>query len=281
MQSPENQGIDLLDDATQEKTNSQENDLREEKPEKVNMHTMARWLALVVFLAAAVSAILLTRNGEQVELSPAQDDIEPIKSAKTPEPIYIHPSKDNVAVAEVPKPVPLPKNAGAYIQSVFGALDDTNYVAVVEKYEMLHEEGLFDLRLNPNVKGADHNFQLQANEQVVYDATSGLFWQKNGSEKPMKMDPALDYIKSLNMDEFGGFRDWRLPTLQEAIALMQPQRNATGLYIANIFGQKQYWTWTREALPAGFFWIVLYKYGYCGLSSNYSSYDFYVRAVRP
>jgi hypothetical protein len=40
---------------------------------------------------------------------------------------------------------------------------------------------------------------------VLYDAASGLMWQKGGSILPMAYAQTSQYIKRLNADKFAGF----------------------------------------------------------------------------
>lgn len=130
---------------------------------------------------------------------------------------------------------------------------------------------------NPDVKGFPNGFELQQNGKVVVDTISGLNWQQSGSGG-MDYEKAKAYIKHLNADRFAGFNDWRLPTLEEAMTLMEPQESG-GLYIDPVFDRSQRWIWTADQESASVAWVVNFSHGYC--YSNFSRYGyFYVRAVR-
>jgi hypothetical protein len=73
---------------------------------------------------------------------------------------------------------------------------------------------------NPGGTGFDNDFEI-INNRVVYDKASRLMWQRGGSEKYLFVDQTQDYIDSLNRVGFAGYRDWRLPTLEEAMSLME------------------------------------------------------------
>lgn len=89
---------------------------------------------------------------------------------------------------------------------------------------------------------------------------------------------AEKYILDLNNQNFGGYSDWRLPTLEEAMALMEPQEKDDGLHIDKVFDKKQDWIWTSSKPSAGVAWKVDFYYGGCFTSNvNLNSY---VRAVR-
>jgi len=76
---------------------------------------------------------------------------------------------------------------------------------------------------------------------------------------------------------FAGF-DWRLPTLEEAMSLMKPVQNETGLFIDPLFDRTQEWIWTADKVSASRAWYVYFIIGHC---STLDIDDLsYVRAVR-
>ena len=129
---------------------------------------------------------------------------------------------------------------------------------------------------NPNGKGIDNDFVLQQSGQVVLDRATGLIWQQGGSLR-MNYEKAQEYIADLDRRKVGGFDDWRLPTLEEAMALMEPQKQSNGLYIEPIFDKTQPWIWTADKESASRAWSVHFGNGHC-----FSDIDvgFHVRAVR-
>jgi hypothetical protein len=120
--------------------------------------------------------------------------------------------------------------------------------------------------MNPNGKGIVHQYQLQKDSLVVYDGATKLYWQRSGSEKALLYDDALAYIDSLNRVKFADYIDWRLPTLEEAMSLMEPeQKNVglfnVGLFIDPVFDSEQIWIWTASKQSAGRAWCVFF-YGW-------------------
>ena len=73
--------------------------------------------------------------------------------------------------------------------------------------------------------------------------------------------------------------DWRLPALEEAMSLMEGNRNSEGLYIDSIFVSRQEWIWTSDLYSASAAWSVDFDFGYCD-SSGMEVSSSYVRAVR-
>ena len=102
-------------------------------------------------------------------------------------------------------------------------------------------------------------------------------WQPSGSDDKMNLDSALDWIVSRNARKVGGFDDWRLPTLEEALSLMSKDVQ-DGIHIDQIFDNRQtsIWTIDREGDSAG--WIVNYDDGFCHRDNV--EREHFVRAVR-
>ena len=84
------------------------------------------------------------------------------------------------------------------------------------------------------------------------------------------------YVDTLT---YAGFDDWRLPTLEEAMSLMEPKMNEHGLYIDPIFDRKQRWIWTADKHSASRAWLVHFGTGICYYHDVAHSTN-YVRAVR-
>ena len=94
----------------------------------------------------------------------------------------------------------------------------------------------------------------------------------------MVYSEAEKYIRELNNKSFAGFTDWRLPTLEEAMSLMETQKKNGNLYSDSKFGQTQRSIWTADKDSAGRAWFVAFGYGVCyrlGVDGG-----IYVRAVR-
>ncbi|HXB21293.1 MAG TPA: DUF1566 domain-containing protein, partial [Candidatus Solibacter sp.] len=90
---------------------------------------------------------------------------------------------------------------------------------------MTVSHGFYHANWNTTGKGTPHRYDVQVlrSAPVVVDSTTGLMWQRDGSG-PQLMDrqEAKAYARSLNARKFGGFDDWRLPTLEEAMSLITP-----------------------------------------------------------
>ncbi len=130
---------------------------------------------------------------------------------------------------------------------------------------------------NPAGKGIQHKYEAAESGKVIVDKTTGLMWQQSGSENYMVYSDAQEYIKELNRQEFAGYSDWRLPTLEEAMSLMEREKK-NGLYIDPVFERKQEWIWTADKESASRAWVVYFYGGGCYHSVLLD--NIYVRAVR-
>jgi hypothetical protein len=142
--------------------------------------------------------------------------------------------------------------------------------------QMLVQQDFYDYHWNKSGEGQVHDFEKQRNGKVVLDRATGLMWQRAGSTDRMPHADAQQYIRQLNAQEFAGFSDWRLPTLEEAMSLMEP-RWVDGLYIDPIFDKSQKWIWTADRASANAVWVVGFLIGHCYPEETA---DTSVRAVR-
>jgi len=146
--------------------------------------------------------------------------------------------------------------------------------------KMLQENDFFHTNWYWMGKGIQHDYKVierQGNKLVV-DQTTGLTWQQSGS-KEMWFEDAQYHIQDLNKGTYGGYKDWRLPTLEEAMSLVEPARKNGKLYIDSVFDKTQSYIWTADKLDASGAWVVDFLSGSCFNHRVYSGVD-YVRAVR-
>ncbi len=126
--------------------------------------------------------------------------------------------------------------------------------------------------------GFDNGFEVREGGEVVYDHASGLMWQKSGSYEQMDYDEVNAYVDQLNHNQFAGYNDWRLPTVEEAMSLMEPTENNDRLYVDSVFDKNQMWIWTSDSYSASSAWTVDFSSGCYYYYNDFTSS--YVRAVR-
>lgn len=140
---------------------------------------------------------------------------------------------------------------------------------------MLTKHDFFDSRKHQEGKGMTHLYELRG--KLVMDHATGLMWQQSGSASYRTYADAEKYIRDLNNQRFAGYNDWRLPTLEEAMSLMESKK-VDGLYLDSVFERKQEWIWTADKNSAERAWYVGFGDGLCAFYgiAHFTS----VRAVR-
>ena len=121
-------------------------------------------------------------------------------------------------------------------------------------------------------------------DSVIIDHATGLIWHQSGSDKEMDWPEAKQWVKDLNEKGYAGYSDWRLPAVEEAISLMEPDINTSSLYIDSVFDAIQTGIWTGdENDSAGYLdgvWSVRFNGGYGGGNACWV-YDNASNHVRP
>ncbi len=114
-------------------------------------------------------------------------------------------------------------------------------------------------------------------EDVVHDRTTGLMWtRKNVGSKRLTWSDAKTACAAVRE---GGFEDWRLPTIQELLSLLDYSRRQPAIDSAFECESAWYWSATPySASPSVCAWLV----GFSGGGSLYGGQggEGYVRAVR-
>jgi hypothetical protein len=147
---------------------------------------------------------------------------------------------------------------------------------------MIQDKGFYERDWNWIGKGIEHQYEILdiKDNGIIVDHTTDLVWQEGGSPKEWSYENAKKWIKELNEKGYANCHDWRLPTMEEAMSLMEPQGNNDGLYINSKFSYKQDWIWTcDEAERSRAAWVVGFAGGKC-VDGSYLYYGSYVRAVR-
>ena len=117
---------------------------------------------------------------------------------------------------------------------------------------------------------------------IVVDHATGLMWQASGSSKPLvPWQAAKDFVEQLNQQQFAGFSDWRLPTIEELASLLEPVKKNGNLHIDPVFGSKQHSCWSADQAPVKSSrpaWVVYFRDGAVGYGTGGPRR--YARAVR-
>lgn len=137
--------------------------------------------------------------------------------------------------------------------------------------------------LSPSLTG---NFQHEYEQQSSYDVTvvvdyaTNLMWQQTGSPKPVAWKTAHEYIQRLNAQQYAGYADWRLPTIEELASLLSAAKQTGALYLAPVFDNTQLWCWSADIVESspGMAWYISFSSG--GIQPHEQKNSAFVRAVR-
>jgi hypothetical protein len=142
------------------------------------------------------------------------------------------------------------------------------------------EAGIWDPGANPaGGAGRDlRSLRVNSGETVVLDQFTGLLWQGGGSH-PVTADQAAAVVSAMNSRRWGGYSDWRLPTIVEALSLMCPLKyeSVKRPFIVDPFPDRPTEVWTIDTHEPDR-WVVNYNRAGWGLLPPYRSS--FVRAVR-
>ncbi len=180
----------------------------------------------------------------------------------------------NVVDAEDDSKV-IPLEGGAVEESLVTGLPRAGEVKVPERQRLLRREtafiregeikaivrhgNFFDSQYNP--LGVFENCLVDNGDgKTVTDLATGIMWQRSGCDIT-NIRNVQAYVEELNRARFAGHDDWRLPTLEEGLSLLEPQKNAKGLYLHSCFSKEQPFIFVADQRKPGGYWFVDFKQG--------------------
>lgn len=138
--------------------------------------------------------------------------------------------------------------------------------------------GFYERDKNPQTAGVENQFTLSKDKEnrTIHDERYELTWQEEGSPRPLNPELAGLYISKLNNEAHAGFTNWRIPTMEELMSLLE-REPVNERHINELFGARQFVVYTSDRREDGGSWFVDFKNGrsICGLNL-----EGYVRAVR-
>jgi serine/threonine-protein kinase len=115
-------------------------------------------------------------------------------------------------------------------------------------------------------------------DKTITDTATGLVWQRSGTRFPVTWQQAQKFITELNLQQFAGSSDWRLPTIDELVTLLTEFPSGENYCIEPIFNPRQKWIWSSDRRSFAAAWYVSVDMGYVA-AQDFTGY-YYVRAVR-
>lgn len=149
----------------------------------------------------------------------------------------------------------LPANGVYRLRSQYKVLSEDDVKS------MLDARGFYDRRWHRS-GGFPNRYQLKTvgEHKVVIDRASNLTWHQSGSELPVIFEDIKPWLEQLNRERFAGYADWRLPTLEEALTLME-SKPIDRYHIDPIFSTQQYSMWSGDFYTDVRVWGVSFNYG--------------------
>ncbi len=121
------------------------------------------------------------------------------------------------------------------------------------------QHNFYDSRHNP--QGKFSNVLVDNGDGLtVTDQATGVMWQRGGCDLTAIRN-VQKYVAELNRQRFAGFDDWRLPTMEEAFSLLEPQVNEKGAHLHPCFSREQPFVFLADQRKPGGYWFMDFKQG--------------------
>jgi hypothetical protein len=140
-------------------------------------------------------------------------------------------------------------------------LDEERVRAMFREHGFYSTCGIYNARYC-NQEGDFKNRLRECGSGVICDDATGLMWERAGSVHPMTWNEAAAYIRERNRSGAGGRDDWRLPTLEELLSLMERSWGEGGLYVSDLFDGDLRSCWSADTRGDSRAWKVNYHLGY-------------------
>ena len=138
------------------------------------------------------------------------------------------------------------RNAPAFVQEE----DVPGIVRAHDFFDSQHNSG-----------GRFVNYLVNNNDgKTISDLSTGVMWQRTGCDITA-IRQIHAWVKKLNEQKYAGYSDWRLPTMEEALSLLEPEQNSKGLYLHPCFCMGQPFIFLADERKPGGYWFIDFKQG--------------------
>ena len=122
-------------------------------------------------------------------------------------------------------------------------LSEAEEIADIVIHEKKFNQGFF----GHSTINHDYEENIIDDDNIVIDHATGLMWHQSGSFKNISWKSAKRWVIKLNENGYAGFTDWRLPTLEEAVSLLEPSAKNGNQFIDPAFDKTQSSVWTCDS----------------------------------
>lgn len=131
------------------------------------------------------------------------------------------------------------------------------FVQEDEVESIIRKHDFFEGRYNP--QGSFSNcFVKSAGSHEVHDQVTGLAWQMDGSGH-MSYRKLERWRHSINQGDSAEGPAYRLPTIEEAMSLLNPEKNDSGFHIHPCFSTEQGYIFTADRRKPGGHWFIDFR----------------------
>lgn len=131
------------------------------------------------------------------------------------------------------------------------------FISEEEAAAIVRAKNFFEAQHNPT--GAFGQSLVDNNDGLtVTERVSGMMWQRGGCDITTYRH-VCGYVAAMNAQRFAGYGDWRLPTMEESLALLVPVKNDKGLYLHPCFSREQPFIFLADERKPGGYWFIDFK----------------------
>jgi len=131
--------------------------------------------------------------------------------------------------------------------------------------EIIRQWNFYDSKINPAGEFVNHLHDSGAG--TIVDQRTGVMWQRDGLDIA-SLRSINRSIVELNESTLAGYSDWRLPSLAEAMSLLDSTMNDKGIYLNPNFSKEQPFIFVAAQRTPGGYWFVDFKQGRAFWSSG-------------
>jgi serine/threonine-protein kinase len=106
-----------------------------------------------------------------------------------------------------------------------------------------------------------NRFRSPSAETVADDLTD-LLWQRSGTPYALTWRESHGHILRLNQSGWQGRRDWRLPTVDELLSLLEPPPHGEDFCLQGVFDQRQTGLWSSDRRSYTAAWFASVDLGF-------------------
>lgn len=126
--------------------------------------------------------------------------------------------------------------------------------------------------------------RFSVQDETAQDTLTGLTWKKDAdaAEKTTSWADAFATVHELNARKFGGYDDWRLPTINELESIVDAGHHTPALAKGHPFDKTRdaYWSSTNSAFESDWAMCLYLSKGAVGVGWKEDSESFHVWPVR-